>query len=442
MITNRSALATTPAKRLALDCIVEGITASHPNTVINRAVSLDGSILSIAGHTVDLSDYEEVLVVGAGKASGTMAQALEAILGDTIDAGEVICPTTVETASIDISLGTHPLPSEQNVTATQSILARVREAGENTLVLVLISGGGSALLTAPAAGISLADVSEITENLLESGAPIDAINAVRKHLSDIKGGKLAAEATPATVVGLVMSDVVGDDLSVIASGPTVPDESTFADVRHCFATYGIDVPDVIQERIAAGERGDIADTPGSASAVFNRVTNILVADSGTPLRAAAAFVQDRGYNPLLLSSRIEGESREAAKSLVAIGAEIQQTGRPVAPPAVVLTGGETTVTIAGDGSGGPNQEFALSAAVDMPPGITVAAVDTDGIDGATTTAGGLVDYETVTDRRAAIEALRNNNSNPYLDARNAAIDTGPTGTNVNDFRVLVVHQSD
>lgn len=442
MIDNWNALATTSSKRLALECVEKGIHASHPRTVIQRTVDCSGSTLSVAGSQIDLDAYEKVIVVGAGKASGAFAEELESLLGSVIDDGIVIAPTSAATERITTTVGTHPLPSETNVDATEAILTQLRHATAETLVLVLISGGGSALLTAPPPTVSLEAVQDVTNQLLESGAPIPKINAVRKHLSRVKGGQLAQAAAPATVVGLIMSDVVGDDLSVIASGPTVPDSTTYSDVDACFRNYAIDPPAAIAERIRDGTAGRIAETPGPAEIAFESVTNILVADSGTPLRAAAALVQDRGYNPLILSSRIQGESREAAKSLVAIGEEIQQTGRPVAPPAVVLTGGETTVTITGDGDGGPNQEFAVGGAIDIPDGIALAAVDTDGIDGSTNAAGGIVDASTVDDREAARSALQTNDTNPYLSSRDALIRTGPTGTNVNDFRVMVVEPLD
>lgn len=438
MIRNRDQLATTNSRELALRCIEAGIAASDPAQVLDNAVTCTGDMLQINGTSFDLSAYEEVLVVGGGKASGEQARVIADMLGDTIDAGLVITRDDLSIAGITVRVGDHPVPSERGVTATAELLSLLEGANEETLVLALITGGGSALLPAPADGITLSDVQTVTEALLSSGATIHEINAVRKHLSAIKGGGLARAAAPATVVGLLMSDVVGDDLSVIASGPTVPDPTTFQDARDVLDRYAIDVSASIDQRLQDGIDGILPETPGPHDPVFDQVTNVLTADSATPIRAAMSFLEDQADDALFLSSRIQGESREAAKSMVAIGEEIRVSGHPCNPPVVVLSGGETTVTINGDGQGGPNQEFALSAAIAGSPGITIAAVDTDGIDGTSPAAGGIVDADTVTDVTAARDALADNDAYGYLRDHGAILETGPTGTNVNDFRVMVV----
>lgn len=442
MITNRDELATTDTRDLALQCLEVGVEASDPTVVLTEAVSYENGVLKIGGQSYDLGSYNEVLVVGGGKASGEQARVLEDMLGARIDDGIVVTVSPLDLDHIDIRLGDHPVPSERGVAATNELLSLVREADEQTLIIALITGGGSALLPAPAGDVTLHDLQAVTRDLLASGATIQEINAVRKHLSAIKGGGLARAASPATVVSLLMSDVVGDDLSVIASGPTVPDSSTYEDARDLLRGHDIEPPTAIADRLEAGIRGNLPETPSPDDPVFEQVYNVLTADGATPIRAAVSFLSDHPYTPFFLSSRIRGESREAAKTMVGIGEEIRASAHPTSPPAVVLSGGETTVTIRGDGTGGPNQEFALSAAIEQSPGITIAAIDTDGIDGASDAAGGIIDASTVGAREEAQRALANNDAFPYLRDRTSAIMTGPTGTNVNDFRVMVVDPSD
>ena len=438
MIKNRSTLVTTEAKRLALDCIERAIHASHPTHTVHHSVERSGTKLSVAGESFDLSNFEDILVVGAGKASGRLAESFESKLGEWITDGLIITTEPVETDTISIVQGSHPIPSETNVEATEQILELLASADEKTLILLLISGGGSSLLCAPASPVSLSALQAVNESLLAEGVPIDDINAVRKHLSRVKGGQLATVADPATSVGIIMSDVVGDDCAVIASGPTVPDGTTFSDANAVFDSYGIDPPLSVRDRISAGVSCTIPETPPPDDTRFDTVTNVVLLDSGKPLRAAASLVRSRGYNPLVLGSHIRGESREVAKALVGIAEQIQSTGTPIAPPAVVLTGGETTVSITGSGTGGPNHECVVSAGLELPPGITLAAVDTDGIDGSTEMAGGIVDATTFSTTESALSALQHNNTGPFLTEHEAAIEMGPTGTNVNDFRVIVI----
>ena len=443
-IQDVDALAETSAHETALACIEAGIDAAHPEQVVHDSVSLDGDTLTIQDATYDLTDYDRVLVVGGGKAGGGVTSALEAVLGDRITDGVVVTRDPEETESVDVVVGSHPVPDEAGVEGARRILDLLSDADERTLVLGVVTGGASALLAAPVEGISLTDLQTTTTELLESGAEIDEINAVRKHLSAVKGGQLARAASPATVVGLVLSDVVGNDLSVIASGPTAPDDSTFAEALDVLERYGIDAPESVRERLEAGVAGDVAETPRADDPVFERVTNHVLADGFTALEAARSVARERGYEPCILSSRIRGEAREAAKSHVAIGEEVTATGNPADAPAVILAGGETTVTVRGDGRGGPNQEFALAAALELRGRVStvVGAVDTDGRDGGVDVAGALVDGETVSDVAAAREALADNDAFPYLDERDAIVRTGPTGTNVNDLRVLVVDEED
>lgn len=438
MIRERERLEGTPERAIALDCIEAGIEAADPERAVGEVVALDGDRLTVGEASYDLDRYGEVVVLGGGNAGGRMASAIEGVLGERIGRGAVVTDAPEETGRIEVLPGDHPVPSERGVDSTRAMLELADEAGEDTLAIVLISGGGSALMPAPADGVSLEALQDVTEALLASGAEIDEINAVRKHCSAFKGGGLARRAAPATVVSLIVSDVIGNDLSTIASGPTAPDATTFADARTILDRYGIDPPAEIENRLDRGERGEVEETPGEGDPVFDRVRNHVIADGFTALEAVRDLARERGYEPLVLSSSVRGEAREAAKTHVAIAEEVRATGNPIEAPAVICSGGETTVTIRGDGTGGPNQEFALSAALELDAHTTLACVDTDGIDGASDVAGALVDDRTVSDPEAARAALAENDAYPYLAERDALIETGATGTNVNDLRVLVV----
>ncbi|MFB6119867.1 MAG: glycerate kinase [Halobacteriaceae archaeon] len=436
---DRDSLATTPAHETALDCVAAGIDAARPETVVRDAVSLDGDTLSVGDETYDLAAHDSVVVLGGGKAGAQVARALEAVLGDRLDGGVVVTDHAEETATVDVRPGSHPVPDAAGVESTRDLLDRAAAADEDTLVLAVITGGGSALLAAPAEGISLADLQATTDALLDSGADIHEINAVRKHLSAIKGGRLARTAAPATVATIVLSDVVGNDLDVIASGPTVPDSSTYEDARRVADRYDLDVPASVTDRLRRGAEGEAAETPGPDDPAFERTRTHVLADGFTALDAARDVAADRGFETLVLSSRLRGEAREAGLTTLAVAEEARATGNPVDPPAVVLSGGETTVTVRGSGTGGPNQECALRFAADCADAdAAFAAVDTDGRDGSTDAAGALVDAETVTDRDEALATLADNDATPFLDARDALLHTGRTGTNVNDLRVLVL----
>ncbi len=460
MFENRDRLARTSRHVLALDCIAAGVEAAHPERVVRERVALDGDTLRVSAgtptataHEVDLSGVERLLVVGGGNAAGTAAEALEGVLADRIDDGVVVTDDPAPCERIRVRAGDHPVPTDRNAEATRDVLALARSAGPDDLVLAVVTGGGSALLAAPAEGIALADLRATTGGLLESGATIGEVNAVRKHLSVVKGGGLARAAAPAPVLGLVLSDVVGNDLGTVASGPTAPDPTTYADALATLDRYGVNVPEAVGEHLEAGRRGERAETPADP-AVLGDVTNRVLADTLTALEAAADVAAERGYTPLVLSSRTRGEAREAAKTHVAVAEECAASGNPVEPPAVLLAGGEVTVAGAGTGAdgsgetggasrGGPNAEFGVSTALELAgrdpaTGIVAASVDTDGVDGSSDAAGALVDGDTVEEPQAAREALANHATATYLADRDAAVVTGPTGTNVNDFRVFVV----
>jgi hydroxypyruvate reductase len=442
MIRNSAALLDSPAHATALACVEAGIEAAHPERVVRETVEYDGETLKIGTETHDMSMCDAVQVVGGGNAAAHVAVALEDILGTALDGGVVVTDDPLRTATVDVRPADHPVPSQRAVESTNELLERAKAAGPETLVIGVITGGGSACMVAPASGVSLEDLQATTNALLESGTSIEEINAVRKHLSAIKGGQLARALAPARVSALVLSDVVGDSLDVIASGPLAADPTTFADALDVLETYDLTVPTAVRERLEAGVAGDLEETPGPDDPAFDRVSTHLVGTNMTALGAAREEASERGYDTLVLSSRIRGEARDAALAHVAVAEEMVETGTPISPPAVVLSGGETTVTVTGGGRGGPNQEFALGAAIERPDGAVLAAVDTDGIDGNTDVAGALVDGDTVSDPGVARRALDDNDANAYLGERNALVETGPTGTNVNDLRVLVVGSPD
>jgi len=439
---NRERHARSPAHELALDCLAAGVEAARPGRAVERHLSLSGNTLRVRNDAYDLDDYDRVLVLGGGKAAGGLVRGLADLLGDRIDGAAVVLDAPAD-LDCEVHVGGHPVPDEGSVAGARRLLELARTADQRTLVLAAVTGGGSALLAAPVEGVSLADLRSVTESLLASGASIDELNAVRKHCSAIKGGGLARATDGATIVGLLVSDVVGDDPAVVASGPTAPDPSTFAEARGVLDRYGIDPPDSIRERIDGGVAGEIEETAGPDDPVFERVSNHVLVGGHTAIEAARGVAEERDYRTRLLSARLRGEAATAGLTHVAVAEEALDTGEPVEPPGVVLSGGETTVTLGDDpGEGGPSQELALRAAIELPEGAVLASVDTDGRDGATDAAGALVDAATVEsgDAEAAREALARHDAGPFLESRGALLRSGRTGTNVNDLRVLVVRE--
>ena len=447
MIRNRDALLSgahdAELAGLALDCVAAGIRGADPERATRERVRVADGRLHVGDAAHDLAAHDRVVVVGGGKAAAGVARAVEGVLGDHLTGGVVAVPADADTTGLDrveVVTAGHPTPDAGSVAAAERVLATARAADERTLVLAVVTGGGSAMLAAPAGDLSLEALQDVTEGLLAAGAGIDETNAVRKHASALKGGRLARAAAPATVAGLLVSDVVGDDPAVVASGPTAPDPTTGADALAVLDQYGVDAP-AVRAHLRACVDGQHPETPGVGDEAFDRVTNHLLAGARTAIDAARDRAREAGVEPLVLSSRVRGEAREAALTGVAVAEEVLDAGDPVAPPAVVLSGGETTVTVRGDGVGGPNGEYALRAAIalagtDAP--VALAAVDTDGRDGSADAAGALVDPGTVADRGGARESLARSDSHGFLDAVGALVDTGATGTNVNDLRVLVV----
>ena len=432
----------------AMEIFQAALGAVDPVEAILRYVKPTRNGFQIGGHRFDYQDFDRILVVGAGKAGAPMAKALEDLLGDRIAEGVIVVKEGhgLPLKHVRIHEASHPVPDERGIRGAEDILALADGAGERDLVLCVISGGGSALLVAPAEGVTLADKQEVTRLLLACGADIHEINTVRKHLSRAKGGGLARLAYPATVVSLILSDVIGDDLNVIASGPAVPDTSTFADTRQVFDRYDIwhDLPQSVQRRIEQGLAGDIEDTPKARDDVFQRCYSELVGTNIQALIAAGKAAEQKGYQTLILSSVVEGEAREVVKMFTAFAKEVRNSGNPIPAPACILCGGETTVTIQGEGKGGRNQEFALAAAmiIDGLENIVVLSGGTDGTDGPTDAAGAIADGRTMA--RAGemqldpLDFLRRSDSYHFFQPLDDLIITGPTRTNVSDVYMVLV----
>ncbi|ODR96254.1 hydroxypyruvate reductase [Methyloceanibacter stevinii] len=380
------------------------------------------------------------VIIGAGKASGAMAKALEDAWDGPLD-GVVVTRYgyRLPTERLEVVEAAHPVPDAAGREAAQRIFKAVQDLTEDDLVLALISGGGSALLAAPADGISLEDKQAVNKALLASGATISEMNTVRKHLSAIKGGRLARAAYPAKVVALMISDVPGDDASIIASGPTVPDPSTNADAIAIVDKYGIDLPANVRQVLET-----IEETPKPGDKCFDRVENVMIATPQASLEAAAAVARDAGVTPVILGDSIEGESRDVALVHAGIARQCTMRGQPVEPPCVLISGGETTVTLTGNGKGGPNTEFLLSMsiALDGMPNIYALAGDTDGVDGSEDNAGALLYPDTLKRAEAAgISAkamLANNDPYSFFKGIGDLLETGPTMTNVNDLRLVLI----
>ncbi len=378
-----------------------------------------------------------------------MAQEAERILGRRITAGVVNVPDYLKPKPnlkrIILWGASHPIPNRSGVRGVEEMLKLVNLPSEKDLVICLISGGASALMPLPAKEIDLQVKQKVTSLLLKSGANIREINAVRKHLSAVKGGRLAERLSPATVLSLIISDVVGDDIGSIASGPTAPDETTYQDAKLVLENYALwrKIPVSARTLIEKGTRGRLAETPKSNSDIFDKVHNVIIGSNKISCAAAASFLRKAGFRTLLLSTRIRGEARHVGSVVAAILADSQENQIPVRTPAAIVAGGETTVTVHGNGVGGRNQELVLSAALGISglESVGIASIGTDGVDGPTNAAGAIADGNTV--RRGlklgldANAFLQNNDSHNFFKKLNDLIITGPTGTNVNDIIIAV-----
>lgn len=429
------------------------LDAVDPYKAVKRFVNIEGYRLLLGPRSqetleLDLTRYDHISLVGGGKAAAPMARALEDLLGKRMEKGLIIVKYgfTEELNATEIIEAGHPVPDQNGVQGAGRILEFLKSAGERDLIFSVISGGGSALLPQPASKISLGEKQELTRSLLACGASIDEVNAVRKHISSSKGGQLARAAYPATTVNLMLSDVVGDKMDVIASGPFVPDPSTFKDVDRIFRKYDLkDIPHAIDVYVKEGVQGEIPETPKANEPVFDQVYNFIIGSNMLALEAAGRKAQGLGYKTLILSSMVEGETKDVALIHTAIAKEIVKTGRPIPPPACIISGGETTVTIRGNGLGGRNQEFCLSAALDLAgfaERVVILSGGTDGNDGPTDAAGAVVDPLTVKRGRnhnmEAADFLATNDSYRFFEKTGDLLITGPTNTNVMDVRLVLV----
>ena len=476
---DKSVLTPDPAiRRPILQVLDAALDAVDPFAAVQNVLQRQGEILIVADPaarapapplTFDLGRYRRIFVVAAGKAAAPMCSAVEAVLQHRVSSGLAVTkydhaqpadPSSATASRIRVVEAGHPIPDEAGVLAGKEMLALVEQANADDLVIALLSGGGSALLVAPAnasaansgqvlPALSLADMQGMTDALLACGATINEMNCLRKHTSAVKGGQLARAAAPATLLTLALSDVIGSPLDVIASGPTVPDESTWADAWAIVEKYGIDaaLPAAVRKRLQAGLAGDIPDTPKPHAPVFDNCNTLVVADNRSAASAALAKATELGYNTVLLSTYVEGEAAEVAKVVVGLGREVLDSGQPLPAPACLILGGETTVNLGDNpGQGGRNQELALAAALALQhlPGITVVSLATDGTDGPTDSAGGIADSGTVARGElaglSAADHLRRHDAYPYLRAAADLLLTGPTRTNVNDLLFVFVQE--
>jgi glycerate-2-kinase len=456
-ITNKEALlnnARSQADRRAREAVLGALEAalksSDPYRLILDHVRMSGSKLIVDSESLDLDDFKCIYVIGGGKASGAMAEALETLLGDRITGGLVnILKNTrsrYRTNRVKLNEAGHPIPTEDGLEGAKRMLEIAERSSSEDLIICLISGGGSAMMTVPREGVDIEDKQAVTRLLLHAGADIGELNTVRKHLSAFKGGWLAKKAEPATVLSLILSDVIGNPLDTIASGPTAPDNTTYSDAVQILRKFQLwtQIPSSVRETLEMGTRGLLPETPKPGETAFLKVKNIIIGDNRGACLAAKKNLVEQGFNAQFLTSYMMGEARQAGLLLASIVCEISSSGNPVSKPAAVIVGGETTVTVTGRGIGGRNQEVALSAAtvISRMDGVSLASIGTDGIDGPTDAAGAIVDGKTVA-RAKEIKldcwrCLKENDSYSFFSELRDLVVTGPTGSNVNDIAVLCV----
>jgi len=434
-------------RRAAVQILTRALSAVDAYAVTSRAIRLDGDTLLVEGRPFSLGPGARVIVIGAGKAGAPMARAVEDVVGDRVTGGLVVVKTgnTVPLGRIALREASHPLPDAAGEEAARAMLSLASGLDPQDLVLCLISGGGSALLPLPREGVTLQEKIATTDLLLRSGADITEINTVRKHLSRIKGGQLARAVSPARLVSILISDIVGSPIDAIASGPTVPDTTTFADALAVLERHRLTerVPPAVLASLRRGAAGSLVETPKPGDPVFANATTAVVADNAIAAKAAVAEAEELGFHSRLLSTYIEGEAREVGRVLAGIAREVAATDHPVARPACLVCGGETTVTVRGAGRGGRNQEVALGAgrALAGIPMVLLASFATDGTDGPTDAAGGVADGTSWA--RAYAKGLdpaghlADNNAYPLLDAVGDLLRIGPTNTNVNDLMLIL-----
>lgn len=430
-------------RRQAAAVLEAAVRAVDPAAAVDSHVSIEGPALRIGGRTYDLARVRRIMIVGAGKASAPMAKALEDLLGDRITAGTVNVKYgyTVPLRRVALVEAGHPIPDEAGRRGAERMLELVDDAGPEDLIICLISGGGSALLPAPVDGLTLADKAAVTGALLKCGATIQEVNTVRRHLSKIKGGQLAVRASPAETAVLILSDVLGNPLDAIASGPAAPDPTTFEDALLVLDRHELtaEVPRSALDYLTRGAAGDVPDTPKPGSSVFHRVHTVIISSNDSAVTAAAAAARTSGMHTVVLPA-VTGEAREAAERFVDAALRIPAADHP----ACLVAGGETTVTVSGSGTGGRCQEFALAAAPRIAGrrNMVLAAFGTDGTDGPTDAAGAMVDGTTSARAEAAgldpRRALDDNDAYSLFSRLSDLIITGPTNTNVNDLYLALL----
>jgi hydroxypyruvate reductase len=441
-------------KEIATAIFSKAVSAVHASDRLKKKVRIEKDHLILKEEdgpdkVFDLKRSQRIFLVGAGKASASMAQAIEEIFAHRLTKGILttkyghLLPLK-RTEAIEAG---HPVPDRAGLEGARGIKALLESSGPEDLIVVLLSGGGSALLPLPVDGITLEEKQAVTQLLLDCGADITEINTIRKHISHIKGGWLARWAYPSTVISFILSDVVGDPLDVIASGPTVPDPSTFEEAWEILKKYDLlkKVAPSIQKHLQLGKEGKAGETPKPGEAVFERVYNCVIGSNILALRAAKKEALSRGFHTLILSSSLVGETREAARFHTAIAREIILSGHPLPRPACILSGGETTVTLKGNGRGGRNQEFALAAAMEINglKKVVLLSAGTDGTDGPTDAAGAFADFTTLQRAHAlgldSKAHLETNDAYPFFQKLGDLLITGPTQTNVMDIRILLVN---
>ena len=425
-----------------------GLEQIDPRRLIEGKVRLEGDVLHVGNRLISLAGLDRIFVVAFGKAACRMVGALEDVLAGRIAEGVVLSNSFPEELPPKYRTFecTHPLPSARNVAATKVVLDLAAGAGGRDLVICLISGGGSAILTAPATGISLEELSETMRLLLQAGAPISQLNAVRKHLSTVKGGLLLRAVHPARTLSLVLSDVPRDDLSVIASGPTSPDPTTFADALAAAESLGVadKLPASVAARLRAGAAGEIEETPKPGNPLFMHCDNVLIGRNGDMLAAVERHLRSRGFWTLQEAGHFEGEARELGSMLAKRALELDSRLPDSSRPYALIAGGESTVTVHGDGVGGRNCELALAAAIEFRGcrRCALLAAGTDGIDGPTDAAGAAADGETLdraeTSGMDPLAALEGNDSYTFFQRAGGLISTGPTGTNLMDVVLILI----
>jgi hydroxypyruvate reductase len=444
-------------REVARELFRKALQAADAYGATVRALRRDGPAFLVAGRRIELGKSSRIHVVGAGKASAPMAAAVEDVLGDLVADGVVVAKEghSVPLRRIAVREAGHPVPDQRGLRATEEVLRVIDASSPHDVILCLLSGGASALLVKPVSGLPLEEKQRLTQLLLACGASIEEINCVRKHLSAVKGGRLAQRAAPRQVISLIVSDVIGDRLDTIASGPTAPDPTTFDEALGVIGKYGLESKLEglsVLEVLRKGAAGKRPETPKPSEPFFRRVSNVIVASNRLALEAAASHARELGFRTLVLTSCLRGEAKEAGKFIASIAWEVWQSGSPVEPPACLLFGGETTVRLGeAPGKGGRNQELALSACLELPPSekVVLLCAGTDGTDGPTDAAGAMVDGKIAERaRRAGLEPLaylEAHDSYSFFERTGELLRTGPTGTNVMDLAILLVggrHEAD